>query len=263
LIFLILVLDRLMSLFLLLPLKDDRGRHRSFPYMTFGILMTNTIIYAVIHTLLPRLPGDPEALFNLTRQMMLVPADVINGEGLGALSMITSAFLHADWMHLAGNMFFLYFFGRKLEDVLGPTKFGLFYLTCVFVSSTVSVIGRIALPVTQGLIPGLGASGAVMGVMAAYLFLYQDQRIRTLVMIFGFIPLPFTLPIPAWVFILYTVVGDFTRGWLQQQFQEYGYIYSLVGSFAHLGGLMAGLTCLYFFLPRELLHYRHRSGAAR
>ncbi len=255
--------DNLRSIILLLPLKDDRGRHRSFSYMTFGLILTNTIIHAIFFLLLPWLMGSPDAGFDLMWQMLLVPADVIAGEGLGALSMITSAFLHADWGHLASNMFFLYFFGRKLEDVLGPTKFGIFYLTCVFVSSIASVLGNMAMPLTQGTIPSLGASGAVMGIVAAYLFLYQEQRIRTLPMLFGIIPLPFTLPIPAWVFILYTVMGDFTRGWLQQQFQEYGYIYSLVGSFAHLGGLIAGLSCLYFFLPRELLYYRHRSDVAR
>ena len=262
-IFLILALDFLMSFVLLLPLKDDRGRYRSFPYMTFGLILTNTLIHAVLYLLLPLLSVDIKALVDLMLQMMLVPADVINGEGLGALSMITSAFMHADWGHLASNMFFLYFFGRKLEDVLGPTKFCLFYLTCVFVSSAASVVGNMTLPVTKGLIPALGASGAVMGVVAAYLFLYQEQRIRTLVMIFGFIPIPFTVRMPAWVFILYTVIGDFTRGLLEQHFQEHGYIYSFVGTFAHLGGLMAGLTCLYFFLPRELLYFRHRSSAAR
>jgi membrane associated rhomboid family serine protease len=193
--------------------------------------------------------------------MLLVPADVVNGEGLGALSMLTSAFLHSDWSHLIGNMLYLFFFGRKLEDVMGPAKFGLFYLVCVFVSSTCSVLGRIALPLTQGTIPGLGASGAIMGVMGGYLFLYHEQRIRTWPML-GIIPVPFALHMPTWVFIVQTVARDVTRGWLEQQFQVHGYVYSLVGSSAHLGGIIAGLTCLYFFLPREMLYYRHRPDAA-
>jgi hypothetical protein len=66
--------------------------------------------------------------------------------------------------------------------------------------------------------------------------------------------LTLTLRMQAWTFILYTVARDVVRGHLEQQFQAYGYIYSLVGSFAHLGGVIAGLTCLYFFLPHELLH---------
>jgi membrane associated rhomboid family serine protease len=172
--------------------------------------------------------------------------------------MITSAFLHSSWMHLIGNMLILFFFSRKLEDVLGPLKFGLFYLTCVFVSSTGSVVAELALPASQGTIPSLGASGAVMGVVAAYLFLYPTQRIRTLPLI-GIIPIPLLIPMPAWAFILYTVAHDIVGGLLEQELQMYGYT-TLVGWFAHLGGVIAGLTCLYLFLPAEIIHYRRQVG---
>jgi len=262
LILLFIALSYLLSLVFLLPIKDDRGRYRSFPFMTAGLVLLNTAIYVFVYYLLPRWVGDGEVWKNLMLRMMLVPDDVLKGEGLGALSMLTSAFLHANWSHLIGNMLFLSFFGRKLEDVLGAAKFGLFYLVCVFVSGTGSVLGRAALPLTQGVIPGLGASGAVMGVVAAYLFLYHDQRIRTLVML-TIIPIPFMIPIPAWVFILYTVVRDILGGWLEQEFQAHGYLYSMVDSFAHLGGVIAGLSCLYFFLPSEMLYYRHRAEKIR
>jgi membrane associated rhomboid family serine protease len=255
--FVLLMLDIMLSLVFLLPIKDDRGRHRSFPAMTVTLVLLNTVIYAFVYYCYVRplgmdawLEGGP--LWPLT----LVPADVLAGEGLGALSMITGAFLHAGWSHLIGNMLILFFFARKLEDLIGPAKLGLFYLVCVFVSGTASVLGRAALPLTQGLRPGLGASGAVMGVVAAYLFLYHEQRIRTLVMVI--VPIPFTVRMPAWVFILYSVTRDILGGWLEQEFQAYGYLYSFVDSFAHLGGVIAGLTCLYFFLPAEMLYYRHR-----
>jgi membrane associated rhomboid family serine protease len=262
-IYLVLFLDFLLSLVFLIPVKDDRGRYRSFSYMTVGLILLNTMIHVVFYWFLPQWLGSDEVWFDLAQQMLLVPADVINGEGLGALSMLTSAFLHGSWPHLIGNMLYLFFFGRKLEDVMGPAKFGLFYLVCVFVSSIGSVLGRIALPLTQGKMPGLGASGAVMGVVGAYLFLYHEQRIHTWPMLFGFIPVPFTLRMPAWVFIIQTIARDVTRGWLEQQAQAQGQIYSLVGSSAHLGGIIAGLTCLYFFLPRETLYYRHRPDVAR
>jgi membrane associated rhomboid family serine protease len=260
-VFLVWVLDRVLSLVLLLPLKDERGRYRSFPYMTLGLVGLNTAVYVFVHGWLPQWVGDEDAWRGLVLQMMLVPADLLRGEGLGALTVVTSAFLHANWSHLVGNMFFLFFFGRKLEDVLGPAKLGLFYLVCAFMAAIGSVLGRAALPVTQGTLPSLGASGAIMGVVAAYLFLYHAQRIRTL-MVLVFIPIPVALRMPAWAFILYTVMRDVIRGWLEQQFQAYGYLYSLVGSFAHLGGVIAGLTCIYFFLPSELIHYRHRPGIA-
>ncbi len=262
-IYLVRFLDFLLSLVFLYPFKDERGRYRSFPYMTVGLILVNTIIHIVFYWLLPQWLGSEEAWLDLAQQMLLVPVDVINGEGLGALSMLTSAFLHSGWSHLLGNMLYLFFFGRKLEDVMGPAKFGLFYLVCVFVSSISSVLGRVALPLTQGRIPGLGASGAIMGVVGAYLFLYHEQHIRTLPMAFGFIPIPVTLRMPVWVFIVQTVLRDVTRGWLEQQAQAHGEIYSLVGSSAHLGGIIAGLTCLYFFLPREMLYYRHRPDAAQ
>ena len=256
-----LVLDRILSVVLLLPLRDARGQHRTFSAMTWGLIVINVAIHVFFYAWLPWWLEDEEAWAAMRSQIMLVPADILEGTGIGALSMLTSAFLHAGWSHLLGNMFFLFFFGRRLEDVLGPTKFGLFYLSCVFVSGVASVLGRAALPLTKGMIPGLGASGAVMGVVAAYLFLYQDQRIRTLPMLFGILPIPISLHTPAWVFIVYTVTRDILNGYLEQQFQEYGTIYSLVGSFAHLGGVIAGLTCLYLFLPQELLQYRPWQGA--
>ena len=170
--------------------------------------------------------------------------------------MITSTFLHADLSHLLGNMFFLYFFGRKVEDLLGAWQFALLYLACTFISGIGSVVGGTTLPLTQGRIPGLGASGAVTGVMAAYLFLYSEQRIRTLVMVV--FPIPFIIKMPVWTFIVYTVVRDVMGGWLEQEIQALGYMYSLVGSFAHLGGFVGGMLCIYLLLPAEVLHYRHR-----
>ena len=146
---LFLTLYYLLSLVFLLPLKDDRGPYRSFPLMTLGLVSLNTGIHVLVHGLLPWWIGEDEAWRDLMLRMMLVPADILAGGGLGALSMGTSAFLHGGLSHLVGNMF------------------------------------------------------------------------------------------------------------LEQEFQAYGYLFSLVGSFAHLGGVIAGLTCLYFFLPRELIHYRY------
>ena len=254
---LFLILDYFFSLVFLLPIHDHRGRYRSFPFMTLGLVLLNTAIHVSFYYLLPRWIGE-DAWNELGMKLLLFPTAILEGTGLGALSMVTSAFLHAGWAHLLGNMLFLWFFGRKLEDVMGPLKFGLFYLVCALVSSTVSVISSMALPLT-GTIPALGASGAIMGIVAAYMFLYPDERIRTLVTLV-IIPIPFTLQMPAWVFMLYTVTSNFVRGWLEQKAESMGFVYSLIGSFAHLGGMMAGLTLLYFFLPAELVHYRYRAG---
>jgi membrane associated rhomboid family serine protease len=252
----------------LLPIKDDRGRFRSFPFMTTGIVFLNVLVFIGVNIVLALAVGA-EAWNALVSPFLLLPADIGKGMGLGALSLITSAFLHADLMHLLGNMFLLFFFGRKLEDVLGPFKFGVFYLVCIFVSGTVHVVGEIALPITQGARPALGASGAIMGIVTAYIFLYHDQRIRTV--IFGFLPIPETyyfVPflawprLPAWVFIIVNVTQDILGAWLAQTVErEYGIEFPVyIAWFVHLGGVLAGLTCLYLFLPAEIIHYRRQIG---
>jgi membrane associated rhomboid family serine protease len=248
--------DLLLSLVFLLPLKDERTGKR-FPLMTTGLVVVNTILHVVFHYLAPTWIGT-ESWGKLARAFLLTPADVLEGVGLGAASIITSTFLHADWGHLLGNMFFLFFFGRKVEDLIGPWKFVLFYLVCAFFADTASILGGVALPLTQGKIPSLGASGAIMGVIAAYFFLYSEQRIRTLV-ILAILPIPFTLKLPAWVFIIHSVLRDITGSLLQQEAQAMGYLWSLIGFFAHLGGFGAGLVCLYLFLPAEVLYYRRRT----
>jgi len=255
------ILDFVLSLVFLLPLKDQRGPGKRFPLTTSILIVVNTVVHVIARYVMPALLGD-EAWDSLELVLKLIPAAVLEGIGLGAASMITAAFLHADWPHLLSNMFVLFFFGRKVEDLLAPWKFALFYLVCIFVSGISSVLGRAALPRTRGLLPGLGASGAVMGVVAAYLFLYSEQRLRTLVVLF-IIPIPFPVRIPAWVFIVHTVLRDIFSGWFEQELQARGYIYSLVGSFAHLGGFAAGMTCLYLFLPAEVLYYRHRLKGRR
>ena len=98
-----------------------------------------------------------------------------------------------------------------------------------------------------------------MGIVGAYLFLYHGDRIRTLVVL-GILPIPFTMRMPAWVFILYTVIGDILNGLLEQELQAIGFAYAAVDMFAHLGGVIAGLTCLYFYLPAEIVHYRRQIG---
>ena len=249
-------LDFVLSIVSFLPLKDESKFQTRFPPVTMGLIVVNVILHVVFHIVLPL--ALEEAVFTqLAFVVMLVPADVLAGTGLGALSVITAAFLHGDFWHLVGNMFFLFFFARKVENLIGPWKFALFYLVCALASGVGSVLGRAALPLDRGAVPGLGASGAIMGMIAAYLFLYSDQRIRTMITVFG-LPIPFGIGMPAWVFIMHMSLRDALGSWLEQQFQEMGYVYSMVGVFAHLGGFAAGLLCVLLFLPAETLYYRRR-----
>jgi membrane associated rhomboid family serine protease len=246
----------LLSFVSFLPLKDESKFQTRFPPVTMGLIAVNVLMHVVFHLVLP-LTLDEAVFEQLRHVFLLVPVDVLEGAGMGALSVVTAAFLHGDFWHLLGNMFFLLFFARKVENLIGPWKFALFYLVCTFASGVGSVLGRAALPLTQGTIPSLGASGAIMGMIAAYLFLYSEQRIRTLVTAFG-VPIPVGIGIPAWVFILHMTLRDALDSWLEQQLQSEGYVYSMVDVFAHLGGFAAGLLCIFLFLPAETLYYQRR-----
>jgi membrane associated rhomboid family serine protease len=254
------VIDFFLSVVLLLPISDSRKQQR-LPIVTLILVGVNTGIFIYMEYLLPLQIG-PDGAFLFWRQQMLVPQWVANGIGLPGWTMLSSAFMHGGWDHLLGNMFFLMFFGRKVEDLLGPAKFLLLYFACIYLSNLGSIIGELALPVWQGTLPSLGASGAIMGVVGAYLFLYYEERIRTLPIIWIKIPLPFIfyLPrFPVWVFILYTIIKDVLNGWLEEQFQAAGTYYSFVNSFAHLSGIIGGMLCIYLFLPATMLHFRRQT----
>ena len=155
------------------------------------------------------------------------------------------------------------FFGRKVEDATGHVSFFLLYTLCGFTSSLMSV--TINTIITGGNIPGFGASGAIAGVMGAYLFLYSNEKVLTLVstwlapvmpVIPGlcFIPLPIPFWLPAWVFILFQVLKDALLGQLAIEAYKLGEVLPLgVGVFAHIGGLLGGMLFIYLFVKSEVL----------
>ena len=256
------------QLIFLLPIKDRRSRSRGFPWMTATIVGLNVVIHlwVTIRVYWQPTPDDQPAWLALY-PFMEVPQLILDGQGLGALSALTSTFLHGHLGHLLGNMFILWFFGRKVEDSTGPLRFTLFYLLSGLAASFSSVMIRGAISPDNAGIPGLGASGAIAGVMAAYLFLYSDQRILTLVSLrlvpqitlpFGIIlPLPIPLWLPAWVFILYTFLTDALWGQFVLELAKEEIAFPLgVNVFAHLGGAAGGFLFIYFFLHPEVLAQR-------
>jgi membrane associated rhomboid family serine protease len=253
----LLVIYFFLNMILFLPLRDSRGRNQRAPIITLALIGINVGVYVAQAVIWPMQLGDAGTT-DVMYGLMLIPARVMTGTANGAVTMITSAFLHGSVLHLAGNMFFLLFFGRKVEDVLGRTRFLLLYFVCVFVSGIGSVVGEIALPLWKGVIPNLGASGAIMGVVGAYLFLYSEEKIRTLILLGGLLPVPYFPRVTAGFFIGYQIIGDVVNGLLIEQFQKLGRNFSSVNSFAHLSGLVGGLMAIYLFLPRELLHYRYQ-----
>jgi membrane associated rhomboid family serine protease len=149
------------------------------------------------------------------------------------LSLLLSIFMHGSWLHLLGNMLFLWIFGNNVEDRLGPVKFIFFYLLCGVGASLAHVLFNL-----NSLTPVIGASGAVSGVMGAYLLLFPHARIRTLVFIFVLVT---TVDIPAAVFLVI---------WFVFQFFYAGGGGSIAW-LAHVGGFIVGMLLLKVFLKRR------------
>jgi membrane associated rhomboid family serine protease len=151
-------------------------------------------------------------------------------------SLVTSMFLHAGWFHLIGNMWFLWVFGSHIEDVMGAPRFLVFYLTCGVASAAVQLATTLHSPV-----PTLGASGAIAGVMGAFLVLYPRVRVNTLIFIVFFIT---TVEIPAAFMLIYWFVIQLVSGlYSSGTFNDSGG----TAWFAHVGGFLVGLLLIRLF----------------
>jgi membrane associated rhomboid family serine protease len=146
-------------------------------------------------------------------------------------SLLFSLFMHGSWLHLLGNMLFLWIFGNNIEDRLGRIRFVFFYLLCGIVASLTHVLFNL-----HSLVPVIGASGAISGVMGAYLALFPTARIRTLVFLFILVT---TMDIPASVFLVI---------WFLFQFLSAG-DGSGIAWLAHVGGFILGFLLLKIFMP--------------
>jgi membrane associated rhomboid family serine protease len=148
---------------------------------------------------------------------------------------VTSMFLHGSWMHLIGNMWFLWIFGNNIEDSMGHARFVVFYLLCGVAAALVQV----AVNPASG-VPMVGASGAISGVMGAYLVLYPRVRVWTLVPIGFFLT---SIPLPAWTMLLFWMALQFLSGLIGLFGQEQGG----VAVWAHIGGFVAGVVLIKLF----------------
>ena len=205
----------------MIPLRDTEPSH-SRPLMTGLLIGLNILVFLYEYSL------DPFSLNWLFSQYGLVPAR------FQFLDLITSMFLHGGWMHLIGNMWFLWIYGDNIEDILGRNKFLLFYLLCGIAAGLVQTLVS-----GSSRIPTVGASGAIAGVMGGYLVKFPRSKILTLVPIFVFVT---TMEIPAVFILLYWFVIQFFSGIgnLSQVNETGG-----VAFFAHIGGFLAGMILIY------------------
>jgi membrane associated rhomboid family serine protease len=174
---------------------DDNNPTRSTPYVTYGLIAINIMVF--IHEL-SLTPPELEAFFRL---YAVVPKELtaslvgisVNQPVPELLTLVTSQFLHGGFAHIFGNMLFLWVFGNNIEERLGPLKYLIFYISCGIMAALCQWFFSM-----QSLIPSLGASGAIAGVLGAYILRFPDARIRTLVFLGPLITFP---DIPAIFFL--------------------------------------------------------------
>lgn len=151
----------------MIPIGNE-SRRVQFPLATYLIIGLNAIMF-----ILQMVNGDA-----FTLQYALVPANIVRGEGL--ITILTSMFMHAGWLHILSNMVYLWVFGPPLEDVMGSIPFGIFYLLCGVAATVLQVVVN-----TSSQVPNLGASGAVAGVLGGYILLFPRDTIRTVSLVGG------------------------------------------------------------------------------
>lgn len=202
------------------PIRDHNPSVRR-PYVTYGLIVTNILVF------LSYWYQADTAIGHVIFSFGLVPVDVM--EGGARLSILTHMFLHGGWMHLLGNMLFLWIFGDNMEDAMGHRRFALFYLGAGLCAAALQIAGG---PTSQ--VPMVGASGAIGGVLGGYLLLYPKARIDVL---FIFIIFFRIFAIPAWI-----VLG-FWFG--SQLFSSAAGAQDGVAYLAHIGGFLGGLALTY------------------
>jgi membrane associated rhomboid family serine protease len=225
-----------------LPLSAGKRAYTGFPIGTFVIVLVNVLAFVWEEYLLYGY-GDL-VWFDAIQEWGLTPANLVDQVGHGALTAFTSMFLHADLGHIFFNMLYLWVFGPMIEDLTGSARFVLFYALCGVAGAALTVLldpfsGR----------PGIGASGAVAGVMGSFLLLYPGRRVRTLV----FVIVPLLPRLPAWLILIYWIIQQIVYA---EIILLVGENFTGVGVWAHIGGFFAGLITVYFFLRKEVMFNR-------
>ncbi len=197
-------------------------------------------------------PGELTRLAPLGTAVPVAPGMlcVVDNYAINALTPLTSMFLHGGWMHIIGNSLFLWVFGNNVEDSMGPGRYLAFYLICGLAAAGAHVLSAPASP-----IPTVGASGAISGVMGAYLLLYPLARVR---MLFIF----FVIRLPAWMVLLWWFAVQVLAG-LPELSDVNAASNGGVAVWAHVGGFVTGVLLIKLFANDELVQRHKRVFGAR
>jgi membrane associated rhomboid family serine protease len=228
----------------MIPIKDYPGERRTFPWVMLTILVLNVIAFVFELGV-----ADSSSLDNLFLAAGIVPVEFTRGAAVGPppplglqwTTLFTSMFLHGGLLHIASNMLYLFIFGDNVEDRLGHLRFVIFYFVCGVAAGITHIVAN-----AGSALPSIGASGAIAGVLAAYLVLFPHAQVRTLLLIGPFILVP---RIAAAFLIIFWFITQFISS-----------ITSLgaatdssggVAVWAHVGGFIAGLILVQVLRPRE------------
>jgi len=218
----------------MIPLSDE-NRTRRTPVVSY------TLLGAIVLAFLWQLQAGNAAVYAFG----LIPARLVHGALLPPqlewapawATVFTSMFLHGGWMHLGGNLLYLWIFGDNVEDALGRGRFVAFYLICGVGAALVQTVSE-----TTSMIPMIGASGAISGVLGAYLRLFPHARVRVLVPLFIVF---YTIRVPAWVVLGLWFLFQLASSAMIQPGQ------GGVAFFAHIGGFLSGLILVGLLMPRR------------
>ena len=214
------------------PISDDNPSS-STPYVTYILIGLCSFVFVLQY--LSQM--NPSIFYNFG----FIPADFFSD--YSSITIYTSMFLHGGLFHIAGNMLYLWIFGDNIEAELGSIKFLIFYLVCGVIASLAQGIVD-----PDSLIPLIGASGAVAGILGAYLILYPSANVRVFVWIFIFIQI---INVPAGIVLAIWIIGQF--------FSLGSSMSDGVAYMAHVAGFMSGLMYMFLFRKRDKVQSTHHS----
>jgi membrane associated rhomboid family serine protease len=224
----------------MLPIRDSVP-HKRTPWMTLLLIAANAGVFALEVGLSKAELHDAVYRFGAVPALVTRSGRAAGGEFIPPYwTLLTSMFLHAGWLHIIGNMGALWLFSNNVEDRMGPVRFVLFYLLCGVLAGVVHIVSNPA-----STVPVLGASGAIAGVMGAYVVLYPRSRVLTLIPVFF---LPLFIEVPA---IFYLGVWFYIQFFSGVAALSGGGQAAGIAWWAHVGGFVAGVVFFWPFLRRR------------
>ena len=247
----------------MIPLGDDTPTLRT-PWMTYFLIGVNVAVWVVVQGAgvngqalaktvcnLGMVPGELTHMAPVGTSVPLGPGMVcaVDNDPINILTPLISMFLHGGWMHLIGNMLYLAVFGRNVEDSMGRGRFLAFYLICGLVAAATHIAFNATSPV-----PTVGASGAISGVLGAFLVLYPRTTVRMFVFIF-------VVRIRAWLVLVYWFALQ-ALGGLSELNEINPSVSGGTAVWAHVGGFLAGVALARLFVNQNLLGARMSSAGS-